>query len=87
MHFYFSSRIWLKLKKDFYDLDLNGFQFSDSNIVGFSLVDYNNVNTIKLQADLFKTGEALNKLSTVPVNLKINLIFKNELSIIVLSNF
>ena len=55
--------------KEFYDLDLNGFQYSDSNLVGFSLIDYNNVNTIKLQADLFKTGEALNKISSIPVRI------------------
>jgi hypothetical protein len=53
-----------------YELDLNDFRHGGVNIVGFSIMDYYNINSIKMLADILQTGEPLNKIATIPVHFK-----------------
>lgn len=64
-----------------YELDVNDFRHGGTNIIGFSIVDYYNINSIKLLSDVLQTGEPLNKIANIPViilrvylKLKINVI-------------
>ena len=53
--------------KEIHDVNLESFRYLDSNIIGFSLLDYSNVETVKLQSDILRTGDSLNKMPTIPV--------------------
>ncbi len=68
---YWKSKIviWIKcLKlKEIHDVNLESFRYLDSNIIGFSLIDYSNVETVKLQSDILRTGDSINKMPTIPV--------------------
>jgi hypothetical protein len=54
-----------------YELYLDSFVLSDSSIIGFSLIDYTNIDTLKLQNDLLNNdggGESLNKIKSIPID-------------------
>lgn len=48
------------------ELEVNDFRHGGADIVGFSIVDYYSVNTIKKVSELVQTGEPLNRIRPVP---------------------
>jgi hypothetical protein len=50
---------------------LNDFRHGGVNITGFSVVDYHDLNTIKILSDLTQSSEPLNKISNIPVSFAI----------------
>lgn len=73
--YFFVLKFWeiffVVAKKGIYELDVNDFRHGGANIIGFSLVDYHNINSIKLLADIFHAGEPLNKIPPISVNILI----------------
>ena len=55
-------------KKGVNELEINDFRHGGSNLIGFSIVDYYNVNSIKVLSEMLQTGEPLNKIPNIPVN-------------------
>lgn len=55
-----------------YELDVNDFRHGGATIVGFSIVDYHNINSIKLLADTLQSSEPLNKIGNIPVGFLVN---------------
>ena len=50
-----------------YELEINDFRLGGATIIGFSIVDYYNINTIKLLSDVLQSGEPLNRIGSIPV--------------------
>lgn len=61
-----SSLVIRFLKKGIYELDINDFRHGGADIIGFSLVDYHNINTFKILSEVIQNGEPLNKLPSIP---------------------
>ena len=57
--------IILKLK------GVNEIEINDASnsFIGFSVVDYHNINTIKLLSEILQTNKALNKVANIPVSI------------------
>ena len=47
-------------------MDINDFRHGGADIIGFSLVDYHNINTFKILSEVIQNGEPLNKLPSIP---------------------
>lgn len=61
--------IWLVFeKKGINELNLNDFIHGGLRITGFSLVDYYNINVIKMISEISETNNPINKIPNIPVS-------------------
>jgi hypothetical protein len=51
------------------ELEINDFRHGGANIIGFSIVDYYNINSIKVLSEMLQSSEPLNKIPNIPVNI------------------
>lgn len=52
------------------ELEINDFTHTKAILNGFSILDYNDVTTLKSIADITQSAEPLNKIATIPVSLQ-----------------
>lgn len=52
------------------ELSLSDFVHGGVRLTGFSIVDYYNMNTIKMISEITETNNPLNKIPNIPVSFK-----------------
>ena len=61
-----------------HELNLNNFQHGGVRITGFSIIDYNNINTIKKISEMIQNEQPLNKLPYISVKPILNIMMNRK---------
>ncbi len=63
-----SNCVFVLLTMGIHELELEHFVHGGAKLIGFSIIDYHNINTLRILSETIHTDGPLNKIPILPVN-------------------